>query len=390
MDRDRFDGLARLLATSGSRRAALGAMLGAGLLGARFEGGDGRNQHKRDERRDRRRKRSSERSGIACCAGRACAPGVGKDLAGCCYRGRVLAGSNFTGSNLEAVSFAGATLTDADFSGANLQNACFVDAFLSGADVTGAKLKGAIFCRTVMPDGAIDNSGCGRGTRCCPTCGDADHPCGAGGCDVCPQGCPHTSLQEAVAAAPDGGQVHVCPGAYGAVNVTITKTLTIVGAGPGEGGTVLDAGFGSRVLDVRGHVVIRDVAVMRGRGRFGKGGGIYVGGSSTLTLDRVLVTDNAAIEGAGIYVEQGSTLTLSRSRVADNSASRAGLGGGIMNDLGAVHLINGSVVTDNLAGQGGGIYNGGQVTIDDSSRVAGNEPDDCINRGGGASGCPPG
>ena len=33
MDRERFDALARLLATTGSRRATLGALLAAGLLG---------------------------------------------------------------------------------------------------------------------------------------------------------------------------------------------------------------------------------------------------------------------------------------------------------------------------------------------------------------------
>jgi hypothetical protein len=33
MDRERFDALARLLATTGSRRAALGALLGVSLLG---------------------------------------------------------------------------------------------------------------------------------------------------------------------------------------------------------------------------------------------------------------------------------------------------------------------------------------------------------------------
>ena len=33
MDRDRFDALARLLASKGSRRGALGAILGAALFG---------------------------------------------------------------------------------------------------------------------------------------------------------------------------------------------------------------------------------------------------------------------------------------------------------------------------------------------------------------------
>ena len=37
MDRERFDALARLLAATGSRRGAIGALIGAGLLGTGLE-----------------------------------------------------------------------------------------------------------------------------------------------------------------------------------------------------------------------------------------------------------------------------------------------------------------------------------------------------------------
>jgi uncharacterized protein YjbI with pentapeptide repeats len=106
----------------------------------------------------------------------------------------VLSGSNFSGANLQGVSivrsmassvnfsnanlsganFAGTELGKPRFVGANLQNATFsqgtiirradfTDANLSGATFTPVTLLGAegdIYCRTVMPDGSINNRDC--------------------------------------------------------------------------------------------------------------------------------------------------------------------------------------------------------------------------------------
>ena len=64
--------------------------------------------------------------------------------------------------------------------GGNLGGACLADAKLTGAAINAStNFADAVRCRTVMPDGRIDNSGCNLGTDCCPTC-DAAHPCPAG------------------------------------------------------------------------------------------------------------------------------------------------------------------------------------------------------------------
>jgi hypothetical protein len=63
-------------------------------------------------------------------------------------------------------------------------------------------LGGAIFCRTLMPDGSIEDRDCGKGTACCPTpppicppgeaCGPEDciheppTPCSVFGTPCCP------------------------------------------------------------------------------------------------------------------------------------------------------------------------------------------------------------
>jgi uncharacterized protein YjbI with pentapeptide repeats len=82
---------------------------------------------------------------------------------------------DFTGANLAEVNFEGADLsradlTEANLTGAWLTNATLREATLVGANLTDADLTGttiaatnmgtAIFCRMIMPDGAVNNSGC--------------------------------------------------------------------------------------------------------------------------------------------------------------------------------------------------------------------------------------
>ncbi|MCC7021284.1 MAG: hypothetical protein IT338_00570, partial [Thermomicrobiales bacterium] len=39
-------------------------------------------------------------------------------------------------------------------------------------DARGRKGGGAIFCRTTMPNGSRNDTGCAKGTPCCPTCAE--------------------------------------------------------------------------------------------------------------------------------------------------------------------------------------------------------------------------
>jgi hypothetical protein len=190
MDRERFDALARLLATTGSRRVAFGALLGAGLAGTGLE-----TKARKDKERKGRKRKDKTRKGkgrqkvrseaASCCSDSLCTPGKGKNLKKCCYVDDDVSGRNFSGANLSKASFIDTDATDADFRRANLGNACFVDSDITGARVDDStNLDGAIFCRTQTETGE-NNSGCDLGTPCCPTC-DEDHPCDDG--DVCCRG----------------------------------------------------------------------------------------------------------------------------------------------------------------------------------------------------------
>ena len=77
-----------------------------------------------------------------------------------------LEGADLTKANLKWVNLSGADLTEASLQGADLTNVYLGQARLNQADLTGAKLEGvvgiskAIFCKTTMPDGTINDSGC--------------------------------------------------------------------------------------------------------------------------------------------------------------------------------------------------------------------------------------
>jgi hypothetical protein len=167
MDRLQFDALARLVSRKRSRRAALGAFVGALLLGQ---------EPVATVSKAKRQNRSGVQAAAnPCYPGARCAPGKGANNAGCDFSGSsAFAGRDVRGSNLSNANFTGADLRGADFRGANLGGSCFI-----GADLSGAKLGAsvnqhqAVFCNTVMPDGTIDDSGCDRGTPCCPACSDA-------------------------------------------------------------------------------------------------------------------------------------------------------------------------------------------------------------------------
>ncbi|MFN8677491.1 MAG: hypothetical protein U0Z70_14040 [Thermomicrobiales bacterium] len=196
-------------------------------------------------------------------------------------------------------------------------------------------------------------------------------------CDVCADGCPFDTLQDAIDAADAGDTLRLCPETYGRAGdgsvAAITKNLTLVGAGAIDGGTVLDGGGGENgnpvvaIVGAEG-VGLGDVTVelrdLRIRGGYtntpgGLGGGILLA-RATATLKRVLVTGNFAQLGGGV---------------------------GIHDSLAELTLINTSVKS-NDAFTGGGVYiDGGKLTVGSGSGVAGNTPNDCVSFNGG-SGCP--
>ena len=198
------------------------------------------------------------------------------------------------------------------------------------------------------------------------------------------------SSREAIAAAnadtSSGAMGGECAAGLGSDTITIpagTYTLTsalatdmtLNGAGPSS--TIVQASAtrgvaGYRVFDNSGVDIALSGLTVRHGSVSGDGGGILSFGS--LTLTDCIVTDNEAGDGGGIYQisEIVGTLTLTGSTVRDNTAS--GTGGGIWSNT-ILHLDN-TTVSGNIADKGGGIYQGfsGAVTVTENS-VSGNTAD---------------
>lgn len=93
-------------------------------------------------------------------------PGLRRDTPpGTSFHGADLSRTSLRSANLHLVqldfaNLRSATLDSADLRGANLTSSDLTDASLRDADMAGALLTGAIRCRTTMPDGSRDDSGC--------------------------------------------------------------------------------------------------------------------------------------------------------------------------------------------------------------------------------------
>jgi hypothetical protein len=186
MDREHFDALTRLVSTTSSRRSALAAILGAAFLHQGLDDTEARRRRKRKRKAKRRRRRLKRRTQVVfvpvgpppppptpvCFTGTNCNfPGPGVVSENCDFSGS----TTFVDLDVQGAILNGANFTNADASGANFQGAllngaCFVGADLSGATIDESTLlEGAIFCNTTMPDRLLNNTGCNKGTACCPT-----------------------------------------------------------------------------------------------------------------------------------------------------------------------------------------------------------------------------
>jgi hypothetical protein len=118
---------------------------------------------------------------------------------------------------------------------------------------------------------------------------------------------------------------------------------------------------------------------------FGNGGGIYNSGNCTLTVSGGALSGNTADNGGGIYSDLRGTLTVSGCTLSGNTAwgdgsgandghaIEYGYGGGICN-YGGTATVTGCTLSGNSAHSGGGIWNGGTLTVS-NNMFSSNSPD---------------
>jgi hypothetical protein len=169
-----------------------------------------------------------------------------------------------------------------------------------------------------------------------------------------------------------------------------TGTLTVTGStisGNGSGTLLLGGGiYSTGTLTVTGSTISDNDAYWEyGGGGEGYGGGIYSTG--TLTVTGSTISDNTAhAEGGG--VESGGTMSLTDSTVSGNGALYEG--GGIAIDtnhltstsVGTATISDSTISGNNGGYDGGGIYNGGALTVTNST-FSGNTAPHPDGAGGG-------
>ena len=172
------------------------------------------------------------------------------------------------------------------------------------------------------------------------------------GCSIC-------LLRDAIDEADRGATIEIPPGTYTLriAELVINKDLTLVGAGADQ--TIIQAAessgtANSRVLRIP---IGRDVTISGVTIRHGVADSTIprhvvfpatVGGIVTISYEF----------GGGIHVH--GSLTLIDSVVSDNAAG----GGGAIFNGGTLTIINSRIVNNNAEGQGGGIFNGGNLELD--------------------------
>ena len=195
-------------------------------------------------------------------------------------------------------------------------------------------------------------SECPASTVCAPS----------GACQTCTVSGGGDALATAVGIADAGATLYVCAGTYTG-GFTITSLITIIGAGQGADGTVIQGGF--PVVFIRAGTGPIRVTLERVRIQNGNKG-VFIDSGRALTIRDCTVTgNNGAGSGVGIFNFQG-TLLLIRCSIENNTAISGSFdGGGLFNTVGSATLAD-CLVQGNRALRGGGIFNsnnGGTVTL---------------------------
>jgi hypothetical protein len=192
--------------------------------------------------------------------------------------------------------------------------------------------------------------------------GFGDSPGGAPACNEVQPLCP--TLRDAVLAAnqlSDQDSIQLQAGTYTLTTgqLALTQGVIILGAGPRS--TVVQAGPTSRVFDIASSVQLVNMTIQNGTFTGGAGGNILVEVSANLALYLVRVTGGNAGSGGGI--SNGGVLSIQNSLVDGNRATGPDGGGGVLNNgsIGVAPEL--TVLESTIAGNTADVIGGGIRSI---------------------------
>lgn len=171
----------------------------------------------------------------------------------------------------------------------------------------------------------------------------------------------------------ENGQVNLATGTYNKtgetskdVNITITKSLTIAGAGKDK--TIIDGLNNLQIFDISNDatVLIKDITFQNGN--LGNSGGA-ISNDGTLTVQNCIFKDNTAVEECGGALFTHTTLNVVDCIFIGNTAD---MGSAIFNKGGSI-TVTGSTFIANQAGNLNDIGGGAIFNYPDSSfKIIGN------------------
>ena len=185
-------------------------------------------------------------------------------------------------------------------------------------------------------------------------------PTGSDGSDGS-QGSPKLTIQAAINATESGDTIIAEDGTYtGAGDVDLDfggRNLTVTSQN-GPATTIIDCGGSSRAIH-RGfffhsgetNAVVSGLTIQNGNEGSGNGADLDIATGSTVTITDCIFSKSQANQGGGIF--NGGTLTLTGCTLTSDGASDAG--GGLYN--GNFATLTGCTFTASTATNGGGIYN---------------------------------
>lgn len=146
------------------------------------------------------------------------------------------------------------------------------------------------------------------------------------------------------------------------------KSLVIEGK-TGSSTDILDGDASGTVLTIQTSVPVTIKNLTIKNGSENGGGGLFVGNGANVTIaDGTLITqNNSSSNGGGVFVSLNALFTVTGGAISANEATTDG--GGIYN--GGTLTISGGTISDNTATNGGGIYNGGTLKMS-AGTVGGN------------------
>jgi hypothetical protein len=179
------------------------------------------------------------------------------------------------------------------------------------------------------------------------------------------------------------------------------KKITVTGMGSDA---TLRGTSGKRVLYITdgSKLVFENITVTGGdsppvTSRGGNGGGIYIGGNSTVKFSGGSITGNTAVSGGGVYIEDSdpaadSEFTLMGGTISGNTATGNSIdldtmagGGGVYVKGNALFWLVGGTVSNNTAsrGAGGGVLVNGNPSHDPDGPGGGDPHEDGFLMSGG-------